>query len=161
MMFGAVQTMALPAMLSMQRGMMEAMEKGIEQEAARQGDAEGAAAAAEMVGFFRTMFELPDWFVKCSVAAGVVALCIAGVYLYAAIGLLRTRLSGITLFYIAASCSIALSLVRAVMASLTSHMMAFALVAGSGFSIVVNAVLLVVVVTGDKQAFRSPPGSGE
>lgn len=103
------------------------------------------------------MWEVPDWFDSFSIFAGIAKALISALYLLASIWLLQIKPISIRLFYWAAGLSIGLSVLKgAVMLSALSFM-GMAIMFGSVFGALIDIILIIVVVTGNKEAFQHQP----
>lgn len=103
------------------------------------------------------MWEVPDWFDPFSIFAGIAKALISALYLLASIWLLQIKPISIRLFYWAAGLSIGLSVLKgAVMLSALSFM-GMAIMFGSVFGALIDIILIIVVATGNKEAFQHQP----
>jgi ABC-type multidrug transport system fused ATPase/permease subunit len=122
----------------------------------RQADAEQKAAAqqgAKMLDQYR----IPKWYGPIAILMSLIAMVIAAFYLFTSILLLQTKPSAISLFSLAAVASIGFAILHGVVSIAAMGMMGMALT--GIFVSVVNVVLLIVVATGDKEAFRAQSSS--
>ena len=151
---GGGQTMMTPRMMEMQKEMQEEMFTAMQEAAEKQGTANAQEAPPkEMFAFMERMLETPDWYGTFCVVAGIVAVCVSGFYIFASIQLLQTKPTAIRLFYAAIGLAIGLAIVKAVGAMATMTFMAMSMAMGGVFGLVINVVLLIVVITGNKEAF--------
>jgi hypothetical protein len=116
-----------------------------------------AASVVELVRAARIAVAVPAWFNPACLAFGILGLLIAGVYMYACVSLLAVRPGAAALFCAAAGASVVLRLVW--MGSfLTSGSVTAMVQAGGGtVGLVADLVLLTMVATGGKGAFRPEP----
>lgn len=150
---GAGQLVMMPKIMEIQKTMLAEMEKTIEQQ---QGANPQQAPPVAMFKMMHRFFELPPWYQTWCIVAGVLSLFVSGFYVFACIRLLQTSPSAIGLFYAAAGLAIALALVKGMVAVAGMSFMGLAVMFWSMFGVVINVVLLVVVGSGDKQAFGQP-----
>ncbi len=114
------------------------------------------AMPPEMVQMMQKMWEFPDWFGPWSIFTGVAKALISAIYLLASIWLLQTKPAAIALFYWAAGASCFLSILKGVVAfSALSSFMGLAMMSMGVFGGLIDLVLIIVVLTGDKAAFQS------
>ncbi len=164
---GGGQEMLLPKLMEMQQAMFSEISSQLEQEVEEQG-ADGnsstspdqrpigqadAALAFGMLKSMQGLWEFPDWFALWSVFSGTLKMLVSALYLLASIWLLQLRPVSIPLFYWAAGSSIALGVLKGVVLVSAMSFMGAALMVGGIFGVVIDIVLLIVVVTGDKTAF--------
>jgi len=95
--FGAGSTIMTPKMMEIQKEMMPQMREMME---SQQGSSEATMALMEK------MWDVPEWFGTWCLVSGIIALLIAGYYIFACVNLLRIKKTAITMFYIAAGISI-------------------------------------------------------
>ncbi len=166
---GAGQEIMMPKIFKFQKEIFSDFEKiieeEIEKERSRQPDQEGRDKSdAEIpMGIFKSftkMMDFPDWYGTWSIISGLLKLCVCALFLLASIRLLQVKPSSIKLFYWAAGSSIALGVLKGIVALSAVSFMAIAAMLGGVFGIVIDIVLIIVVATGDKEAFygqRPPP----
>jgi hypothetical protein len=142
----------------------EIIEEEMEKERINQLDQEGGnKSGAEIpLGFFKSftkMFDFPDWFGTWSIISGILKLLVSAFFLLASIRLLQMKRSSINLFYWAAGSSIALGALKGIVALSAVSFMAIAMMFGGIFGIIIDVILIIVVATGNKEAFYSqiPP----
>ena len=142
----------------------EIIEEEIEKERINQLDQEGGnKSGAEIpLGMFKSFtkfLDFPDWFGTWSIISGILKLLVSAFFLLASIRLLQMKRSSINLFYWAAGSSIALGVVKGIVAVSAVSFMAIAMMFGGVFGIIIDIVLIIVVATGNKEAFYSqtPP----
>ncbi len=175
---GAGQTILMPKIMEFQREMVSGFQKAFEEELKQDSSKRGATKPGEkaapskkawphdlqpkdIFAMFDRMLDMPPWFSTWAIASGITAFFVYGFYLYAAIMLLLMKGPAIRHFTIALGVAIAFSLVKVGVAFASQSFMVFSMLAGGFFGVAVNAVLLIVTVTSDKQAFArhqsSPP----
>ena len=167
---GAGQAVIMPKMMTLQKEFFTEFERAAKQEEVQsdpetQGNMQENMSGnkefeKEMFGSMKKMLELPEWFGLWAVFAGIAKGLISVVYLLAGIFLLKTKTFSIRLFYWAAGSSLLLCVISGVVGISASSFMAISMVFGSAFGAVIDIVLIIVVVTGDKEAFqrlRPPP----
>lgn len=119
----------------------------------RQADAEQKAAAQRGAKMLNKD-KIPAWYGPVAFLMSVIAMAIAAFYLFASILLLQTKPSAVLLFSLAAVVSIGFAIFHG-MVSIAAMGMGM----GMGFGMsgvvvsVISVVLLIVVATGDKEAF--------
>ncbi len=166
---GGGQEIMMPKMLKFQQEMLSDFEKiieeEIEKERAKQPDQEGEPkSSAEIpMGIFKSftkMMDFPDWYGTWSIISGILKLFVCAFFLLASVRLLQMKPSSIKLFYWAAGSSIALGVLKGIVALSAVSFMAIAVMIGGVFGIIIDIVLIIVVATGNKEAFygqRPPP----
>lgn len=147
---GAGQMAMMPSMMKMQREMLAQMQ---EQMPADQRHA--MEPMQHMIDSFTR--DVPPWYTSFAVAAGLVLLAIKGFYIFSGIALLQVRRSALAQFYWAAGLSIVAALVNGVVMVEAFSFMGMAMAFSSAAGIVFNLVLLAVVLTSDRSAFRDTP----
>lgn len=116
-----------------------------------QADAEQKADVRE--GTKRVLSDtIPAWYGPIPFLTSLISMAIAAFYLFTSIWLLMTKLSAVLLFSLAVVVSIGFAVLHAVVALLAGPMGIGLMLTGI-FVSVVNVVLLIVVATGDKEAF--------
>ena len=165
---GAGQEIIMPKIFKFQKEMFSDFEKiiqeEIEKERTNQTDQEGENKSSSEIplGIFKSftkMMDFPDWFGTWSIISGILKLLISAFFLLASIRLLQMKTSSIKLFYWAAGSSIALGFLKGIVALSAVSFMAIAMMFGGVFGIVIDIVLIIIVATGNKEAFfgQSPP----
>jgi hypothetical protein len=147
---GGAQFMMMPQMMDMQQEMWSGMQSSIEAQSATNSQ---ALPPAEMFSMMEKMWNTPDWFDTYCLFAGIVALFVSGFYMFASIRLLQTKHNAINLFYWAVGLTIGFAIVKAVVAMAAMSYMGMSMMMGGLFGIVIHIVLLIVVITGKKEAF--------
>ena len=150
---GSAQWLFMPLMLDFQKNMLSEMSSGAAGSGADQ-------APVEMFEFMQKMLDMPTWYPTWSVVAGVISLFVVGFYFFAAIHLLQMKPSALKIFYSAVTAWIALAILKVVVAFLSSPLLGFGSLSGALAGTVVNAVLLVVIITGDKACFVDRQAEG-
>ncbi len=157
------QEIFMPKMMEFQKEMMTQFEKDISKQQEQMQDKsneqqdEGSQSqrmTPEMFESMKRMFDVPEWFGTWSLFSGVSKALISGLYLLASIWLLQTKASAIRIFYWAAGSSIALSIIKALVLFSAMSFMGMAFAAGGVFGIIIDIVLIIVVITGNKEAFQ-------
>ena len=166
---GAGQEMIMPKMMKMQKEMFtdfgEMIEAEMEKESANQSNTEGQppSGAEFPTGVFDTfinIFDFPEWYATWSIISGILKLLVCAFFLLASIQLLQLKPSSIHLFYGAAGASIALGVFKGAIALSAGSFIAISMMVVGIFGIIIDIILIIVVVTGDKEAFyrqRPPP----
>ncbi len=108
----------------------------------------------EVFKMVESMWQFPDWFPAWSVTSGIIKIIISAFYLVAAILLLQLKPASINLFYGAVGLSILIGLIKAIVAAIALSFLGMTLMAGGAFGIIIDTVLIVVVFTSDKAAFK-------
>lgn len=99
------------------------------------------------------MLNVPNWFNIWLVVSGIIGLLVSGFYIFASISLLLVKKSAIKLFYIMVGISIGFIILKGIVAMVGMPLVGFSMLVGGIFGIGLNVILLVVVITGDKQVF--------
>jgi hypothetical protein len=148
---GAGQFMMMPKMMQFQKEMMAGMQESMEKQESTK-DRE-MMPPKEMFKMFEKMWDTPEWYATWCIVAGLLSLLISGFYLFASITLLQVKPSAIRLFYTAVGLSIGLALLKGFAAASAMSFMGLAMLFGSMCGVVIDIVLVIVVATGDKEAF--------
>jgi hypothetical protein len=161
------QQVMMPKIIKMQKEMFTEFSKNIEKHQAEPSSSDNnindqtknseEPVSPDISKYFDKMFDLPPWFGKWSLISGVLKSLVSALYLFAGIWLLLMKQNSIRLFYFAAGVSIALSIVELVVYFSTSSFMIMAVGFGNAFGLLIDIVLIIVVVTGDKSAFQALP----
>jgi hypothetical protein len=148
------QYMMMPKMMDMQKEMFTTMQEAAQKQAATNPQ---QAPPEEMMKFMERMWETPDWFDTYCLVAGLVTMLVHGFYVFSSIRLLQVKPTAPRSFYLAIALAIGLALANAVAALATMSFMGMGMAMGGVFGLVVNVVLLIVVITGNKDAFVAQP----
>ena len=165
---GAGQEIMMPKIFKFQKEMFsnfeEIIQEEIEKERTNHLDQEGEnQSSAEIpLGIFKSfskMLDFPDWYGTWSIISGILKLLVCAFFLLASIRLLQMKTASIRLFYRAAGSSIALGVLKGIVALSAVSFMAIAMMFGGVFGIIIDIVLIIVVATGNKEAFfsQTPP----
>ena len=170
---GAGQEIMMPKILKFQKEMFSHIEKSIQKQSdERQAEMPDETRErmssenrsnvdfpTEMFKFMGKMWEFPEWYGKWIVIFGVIKLFLCGLYLFASIRLLQIKPSAIRLFYLAAGLTIFLSLLKGIVSLSALSFIGFTMMFGVMFGVIIDIVLIIVVATGNKEAFSStsPP----
>jgi hypothetical protein len=164
---GAGQEIMMPKILKFQKEMFSHIEENIQKqsdEARERMSSENENRSnidfpTEMFKFMGKMWEFPEWYGKWIVIFGVIKLFLCGLYLFASIRLLQIKPSAIRLFYLAAGLTIFLSLIKGIVSLSALSFIGFTMMFGVMFGVIIDIVLIIVVATGNKEAFSntSPP----
>jgi len=103
------------------------------------------------------LYNIPVWYGPIAFLASLISMAIAACYLFTSIWLLMTKPSAIPLFSLACVVSIVFAILQGVVSMIAMPVWGMGMGIGvTGIVVaVVNAVLLIVVATGDKVAFQS------
>lgn len=144
---GAGQTMIMPAIMDFQKGIFLSIEN------APAKDANDAAAKKQITETFKNFYKMPDWYPKFCLITGVLSALAGGLYLFAAIGMLQLKMGALKIFYFAAGIFIFINAVRLVIMSMSLSFMMILMNFAGVFGMVIDIVLLVVVLQGNKAVF--------
>ena len=162
---GAGQEMMMPTMIKFQKEMFTQVEGFMQtemakQEANRSGDDASGYDGPENPEFplkifksIQKMMDFPPWYATWIVISGFLKLIIGGLLLFTAISMLQLKPFSISLFYWTIGLGIALAVIRCAVSFFASSFLGFIMMSGGLFGIVIDIVLLIVVITGDKAAF--------
>lgn len=151
---GAGNSIMMPKMMEMQKEIFSQIEEA-QKQAGRSGDSENIPDE-EFVEIFDTMekmWETPEWFSGWSIAFGILKLMTCGFALFAAIWLLQMKPASIKIFYWSAGLNIGLAVLNSVVLVASMSFMAMATAFSGFFGLVANIVLILVVASGNKEAF--------
>jgi len=104
-----------------------------------------------------SLWDLPDWFGTWAILFGIAGLLVTGFYLLASIWLLQVKPAADKLMIAALLISIILALIQAITAGLAGGFVAIVFVMGGVFSIIIDLVLLIVILTADRKIFSRDP----
>jgi len=147
---GGGQLIMMPKMMEMQREMFLSVKESIENQEVTNPQ---QIFPKKMFETMKKMLDTPDWFDTYCIIAGIVAFFVSGFYVFASIQLLQTKPTAIKIFYSAVSLTIGFSILKSIVAMVAMSFMGMAMMMGGTFGIVINVVLLIVVATGNKEAF--------
>jgi hypothetical protein len=99
------------------------------------------------------MFDFPDWYKSWMVVSGILSLLVNGFYLFAAIWFMQLRRRAIPLLCGAFALSMTLGITKIVVAVQALSSFALLMMSGSMIAIVIELVLLIVVLTSNKDSF--------
>lgn len=157
---GAANEIFMPKMIKMQKEMLTEVQKTMTRQqvesktATSQADKDASPDfSPEFFESMMKMWEMPDWFGTFSIFSGVAKALISALYLLASIWLLQIKPVGIRLFYWAAGASIALCAVKGAATLSAFSFFGMAMMMGSVFGALIDIILIIVVVTGNKDAF--------
>jgi len=156
---GASQQIVMPQMAEFQKKIFTTMTGEFKKEIEKQPAPNDPQAqkiqqtVLELFDMIETMFDYPDWYKTWVVIAGIIGLLVNGFYLLAAIFFLQLKRKGIPLIYTALVLSIILGITNTVVTA--NALSAFALIFMSGGLIgtVIELVLLIVILTSNKECF--------
>lgn len=157
---GGAQHMMMPTMLEMQQSMMREF-KNIEipAEGKTGENAEQFRKHQEQTQrifeTFEKHMEVPAWYKTWSVVIGIVSMLVAGVYLLSGVFLLMTKPYAIRIFYAAMGLSMTWGLARAIILMQSDTLMLMSMLPLAVAGIVIDLVLLIAVLAGDKEAFHA------
>ena len=166
---GAGQEMMMPTIIKFQKNMFSQMEDFIQKEMEKEKfgpvDDESSSEIAnskrynnhelpfEMFKSFQKMMDFPKWYNTWCVISGFFKLIISGLLLFAAISMLQLKLFSINLFYWTTGSGIVLASLKGILAFFAAPFLGFIMMSAGLFGIVIDIVLFIVVITGDKEAF--------
>lgn len=141
---GSLNIIVMPKIMGFQQEMMEiAMEKA-------QHDPDFPVEFREI---FTNMWNFPEWFGVWAVIFGLAGLLVAAFYLLAGIWMVQIKPAADKLMIWALALSILLALLQVVTIITAASFMAIMFVVGGLFSIVIDVVLLIVILTNDRSIF--------
>lgn len=146
---GSFQLMVLPKIFEFQQKLL-----GVAMEEASHDPEFPVGLKDVLTGFW----DLPGWFGIWAIVFGIAGFLVAAFYLFSAIQLLQVKAASDKLMIGALLISIILAMARALTIVSSCSFMAIMFVAGVGFSIVVDVVLLIVVLTSDRSLFKQTAG---
>ena len=158
---GATQQIVMPQMAEFQKKFFNTMTSEIRSEIAKQptpADPEARQAqetVLEMFDMIESMFNYPEWYKTWMVIAGIIGLFVYGFYLLAAIWFLQLKRKSIPMIYIAFILSIVLGITNTVVTARALSALAILLMSGGLIGIVIEIVLLIVVLSSNKQCFTN------
>ncbi|VAW91784.1 hypothetical protein MNBD_GAMMA21-2790 [hydrothermal vent metagenome] len=105
-------------------------------------------------GLLEKILNMPEWYLNWLVLSGIISILIHGFYLFASIWLMQLKPYAPRYLAIALPLSIAFALVRTTIAVQALDSMALLLMGGTLIAMSVEVVLLLVLITKDKSAFK-------
>lgn len=105
-------------------------------------------------GLLEKILNMPEWYLSWLVLSGIISILIHGFYLFASIWLMQLKPYAPRYLAIALPLSIAFALVRTTIAVQALDSMALLLMGGTLIAMLVEVVLLLVLITKDKSAFK-------
>jgi hypothetical protein len=142
---GSLQMMIMPKMFEFQQEIM-----GAAMDQARH----DPDFPRELEGVLTSMWDLPEWFDVWAIIFGIIGLLVAGFYLLAAIQLLQAKTSADKLMIAALLISIFVAIVQALTIVTSGSFMAIMIMMGAAFSIIIDLVFLIVILTSDRSIFK-------
>ncbi len=151
------QQMVMPQMVEMQKVLIGEMSEFVIKQSREEGyqasPDEEPLDTENIYGAFDELMNFPEWFKTWSPAIGAVSLLVAGFYLFAGVLMLMTKPIAIRLCYAAISFSILWAIALSVIFSMSESTMLVAQLPGNVISIVIDIVLLIVVLSANKDVF--------
>jgi len=147
---GGSQSIMMPKMIDMHEALWADTKAFIEQNEITEPH---QMPSKKMLQMMEKMSAVPDWFSMFCIIAGITAFFVSGFYIFASIRILQARPSAINLFYAAAGISIGFAILKTMIVMSAISFMGMGMITGGLLGIVINAVLLIVVATGEKDAF--------
>lgn len=159
---GGAQEMAMPVIFEMQKELMSSI---IEKKSpdgqpipkiSREIEEDREIKKIDIAHIFETIekhLSFPDWYKAWATGIGLVSIIVAAIYLISGIFLLMTKPYAIKLFYITISISIGWAIIQAVIFSQSDNGILMAKIPRSVASVVFDVVLIIVALTGTKEAF--------
>ncbi len=144
--FGSVQTMVMPQLMEFQKAFFEGMQESMK---------ENNKTPEALMDMMNMMWDVPEWFGTWSILTGIAAFIISGFYIFASISLLMLKRYAVRLFYTVIGVCIGFTVIKmAVYLSLMSFL-GISMITGGLIGITIDVILLIVVITADKQIFYS------
>ncbi len=146
---GSFQLMVMPKVFEFQQKIV-----GVAMDEARH-DADFPVGLREVLEGF---WDLPEWFGVWAIVFGLAGLIVAAFYLFSAIQLLQVKTSSDKMMIGALLASIILAAIQALTIITSGSFMSIMFVMGAGFSLVIDLVLLIVILTSDRSMFKQTAG---
>jgi len=150
---GGAQLATKPMLIKMQKEILSIAQKSVDQEKSTNSQSL-SPEVEQMFKMHEQMFDFPEWYNGWCVFAGLLGMIISGFYLFASIRILQVNPVAIQLFYWVSGFDISLIIIKATATILASSFMAFAAFLGGMIWIIIEGVLLIIVITGRKEAFE-------
>lgn len=159
---GGAQEVVMPYMLDMQKEMLHSMNELVQQTQQKnaQSKIESEVSASQdfnpfaILHFLNEKMEIPDWFRTYAPVFGGISILISGFYLFSGIFLLMLKPLAPVLFQITLGVSILWGIISATIYGMSENALLIMSIPGSIAGIVIDIVLLVVLLIGNKDAFR-------
>lgn len=149
---GAGQMLTIPNIIQFQQQIMHNMEASMKGRPKEQAEFQQVEDVVKQI-----IGQVPHWFKTAVFIFGVLGVIVNGIYIFACISLLLVKRYAVRWFYAAVTLSIALAVSRGIAAVLSTKLLGLGLAVLGLVGIVVDVILLVVVATGTKEAFRQEP----
>ena len=165
LMGGAYEIM-MPMMLSMQKKMVQSMEKSVKESASARKDCEPKPCAPKVDPdpAFKAMDEFmtaPPWYTVFAYVNGSLQLLLSALYMLAALFLLLVKRGAATFFLTVASISAVRNLVAIGVGVSAGSFLAFWSLASGAGGFLVDLVLITVVAASDRSAYGMPAAGAE
>jgi len=157
---GGLQESLTPFMLEAQRAeyemVIEEFNKSSEadEQQLSQEEQQVASVIKSFTGFIERILNMPDWYLNWLILSGIISMCLHSFYLLAAIGLIQLKPAAPRYLSIALLLSIAFAITRATIAVQALGNMAMLMMMFTLIAMIVEIVLLFVLLTKDKSAFK-------
>ena len=161
------QEMAIPSMLELQEKFMEDLAQSSENASPNASitiEDDGKTQTmhmAPMFEHFKESFQIPDWYASWVVVIGLVSMIISAIYALSGMFLLMVKTFAIRFFYTSITISIIWAIVQILFYSQAASGFLLAQIPASIFSIVIDVILLITVLSGNKDAFQVRNESSE
>jgi hypothetical protein len=107
-----------------------------------------------MADILRDMYDMPGWFGVWAIVFGAIGVVVGAFYLLAAIWFIQLKRSADKIFIGALGVSILLALLQIITIIPASSIIAVFITAGCTFSLIIDLILLIVIMTSDRSAFK-------
>lgn len=156
---GGIQESLTPIMLDAQRAEYETIIEEFtqittENENLSQEDQQIIEMIKSFTKFFEKILNMPEWYLNWLVVSGIISMLVHGFYLFAAIWLLQLKPYAPRYLAIALPLSIAFAITRTTIAVQALDSMAMLMMGGTLIAMSVEVILLLVLLTKDKSAFK-------
>ncbi|WP_276783771.1 hypothetical protein [Thalassolituus oleivorans] len=162
--FSGAKDIAMPSILEMQKEMMMSFSNGktpdgkdlpqITWEFEKDGEKQKIEISKMFEGA-QEQFQFPDWYKSWAVVIGLVSIAAATLYLFSGIFLLMKKPLAVKVFYVTISVSIAWACIQTLIFAQSGNGMLMAEIPMFIPSILIDIILLIVVLTGNKDAFNA------
>lgn len=155
------QEMVMPSVMDMQKKIMTTIDESkVHDEDGSKASTDAQEADAQlqmnMMKLFSEVqeeFKYPEWFKSWSLVFGLISMVVGALYILSGTFLLMMKPFAIKLFYTTIGISVIWSVIQIVVYSVSTSSILLVQIPGAVGSIVIDIVLLVVVIVGNKESF--------
>jgi len=110
-------------------------------------------SALQTMEMMERMWDVPEWFSWWCAVYGLVSLGICAFYVFGSVWFVLMKKRALKLFYWSLALTIGWALVEIAVSVFTRSFIAISMISGAAFWVIINAVILVIVISADKKVF--------